>query len=83
MSVRADGDAESTREAEVCQLEAALFVDQQVLGLQVPVQHAMGVAVCNTGHQLVKVRLQQWTEPSGEARDCTSQDTGPTLISIL
>lgn len=41
------GDAESARKTKVADLELAAAVDQQVLRLQVAVQHAVGVAEGN------------------------------------
>jgi hypothetical protein len=52
MGVRAQGHAKGAREAKVGQLQVALAVDEQVLRLQVAVQHAVAVAVAHTEHQL-------------------------------
>ena len=51
------GDIESPGEAKVRQLEAAPRVDEQVLGLEVPVEHAVGVAEGHALHHLVHVGL--------------------------
>ena len=50
--VRAHGDAERAREPKVGELELALAVDEQVLRLEVAVQHAVEVAVRDAVEQL-------------------------------
>ena len=52
VGVRTQGNAESTREAEVGELEVAVTVDEQVLGLQVAVENTVAVAVANAVAQL-------------------------------
>ena len=48
MRVGADGDAEGAGKTKVSKLEHAAAVDQQVLGLEIPVKNAVGVAEGNT-----------------------------------
>lgn len=43
--VRFDGKAECPRQPKICELNIAVFVNEEVLWLQVAVHHAMGVAV--------------------------------------
>ena len=51
---RLDGDRKRAREPEVADLDVALVRDQQVLGLQVAVDHALRVAVVHALQQLVQ-----------------------------
>ena len=53
VGVGADGDAERAREAEVGQLQLALAVNEQVLGLEVAVEHAVVVAEGHAVEELV------------------------------
>lgn len=53
MGVGAEGDAEGTREAEVGEFEVAFFVDEEVLGFEVAVEDAVGVAVADAFDELV------------------------------
>lgn len=53
MGVGAEWDAESTGETEVADLEVAVFVDEKVLGLEIAVQDAVGVAVADSEEELV------------------------------
>lgn len=48
-----DGDSEGARKAEVCKLELAFQVDEEVLRLQIAVQDAVGVAEVNALQELV------------------------------
>ena len=48
-----DGDAERPRQPEICELELALCVDEQVLRLQVAVQYTVVVAEGDTAQQLL------------------------------
>ena len=52
VGVRPQRDAKGSREAEVRKLEVPVAVDQQVLRLQVAVQHAVAVAVAHALAQL-------------------------------
>lgn len=52
MSVCAKRDAEGTGETEISQLQVALAVDEQVLGLQIAVEDTMAVAVADALTQL-------------------------------
>ena len=56
--VGSDGDAERSGEAEVCEFDGAVSVDEEVLRLQVAVQHAVRVAVGDARQELVQVALQ-------------------------
>ena len=56
--VDADGHTESPRQAEVGQLDHALVVDEQVLWLQVAVQHPPAVAELDALQDLVQVALE-------------------------
>ena len=53
MGVGAEGDTKGSGETEVGELEVAFLVDEQVLGLQVAVEHAVLVAEGNALQQLV------------------------------
>ena len=53
VGVGAEGHAEGPREPEVGEFEVAFFVDEEVLGFEVAVQHAVGVAVARSFEQLV------------------------------
>jgi hypothetical protein len=58
MSEGSDGDAKRARQAKVGELErVGAAVDEQVLGLEVAVQHAVGVAVGHALEHLEQVRL--------------------------
>ena len=56
-----DGHGEGAGEAEVGQLDPTLGVHEQVLGLEVAVEDAVGVAVGDPGQQLVHVALKRGT----------------------
>ena len=59
MGVALDWDADCAPQSQVCNFEALrLIVHQQVLGLQVPVHHAMLVHVSCSFDQLVHEALQ-------------------------
>lgn len=57
MGVCAEGDAEGAGKTEIGKLQVAILVDQQVLGLQVSVEHAVRVAeldaVAELAHELL------------------------------
>lgn len=53
VSVGAQGHAKCPRETKIRQLQIALLVDEQVLGLEVAMQDAVGVAVFHTVAQLL------------------------------
>jgi hypothetical protein len=59
VGVGADGDAKGPGEAKVGELEDAVPVDQHVLGLHVPVQHAVAVAVRDALEHLEKIRFHE------------------------
>lgn len=67
MSVCSDRDAENSRQAQVCYLEAGHVwvgvIYQQVAGLQVSVHHAAAVQVGNTLQQLVHEHLRSINVP--------------------
>lgn len=52
MRVGAEGDAKGAREAEIGKFEVAVAVDEEVLGFQVAVEDAVGVAVSDAGEEL-------------------------------
>jgi len=52
VGVGAQRDAEGAGQAEVGELEVAFFVDEEVLGLEVAVQDAVGVAVADAVQEL-------------------------------
>lgn len=53
MGVGAEGDAEGAGEAEVADFEVAVFVDEEVLGFEIAVKDAVGVAVADARDELV------------------------------
>lgn len=53
VGVGAKRHTEGSGQTEISQLEVALLVNKQVLGLQVAVEDAVGVAVADTGAKLV------------------------------
>ena len=57
VGVDTDGHAEGPRQAKVGQLDHTLVVDEQVLGLQVAVQHPPAVAEVDALQDLVQVAL--------------------------
>ena len=65
MRVDADGNAERAREPEVGELDDAVAVDEQVLRLEVAVQHAPLVAEENRLEDLVRVALRRETSTVG------------------
>ena len=70
VGVRPDGGAKGPRQPKVGQLGLAGGVDQQVLRLEVTVQHAVGVAKCDAGQQLLQVGLEpvegvEWAAEGG------------------
>lgn len=53
MCVCSQGDTERASKTKVCKLEVALLVDKEILGLEVAVEHAVGVAVVEALYELV------------------------------
>jgi hypothetical protein len=53
MGIRAHGDANSSRQAKISELEAAVLVNEQILGLQIAVQDAVGVTKVQSLDELV------------------------------
>ena len=92
VAVRLRRDGLGARQAEVRQLEFAPLVDEQVLWLEVPVEHPPRVAVRQPSQHLVKVRCVvqrrgavQGAEvrcvvQSGEVR-CTEGRCDPGMLS--
>jgi len=78
VSVRADGHAEGPRQAEVCQFDLPLGVDEQVLGLQVSMQNPVRVTEGQALQQLEQVALQRET-----VKHSYTQATDEQLIQIL
>jgi hypothetical protein len=52
-----DRDAESSGKTEICELYHSVFIDEKVLGLQVSVDNATGVAVVQAAEDLIEVGL--------------------------
>lgn len=55
MRVVLDGDAEGTRQPKVSQFERPFLGYQQILWLEVSVQHPQAVAVGHASHQLLQL----------------------------
>ena len=67
VGVGANGDAKGACEAEISEFEVAIAVDEEVLGLQIAVEHAVGVAKCDAAQHLVQERLDLH---GGQASGC-------------
>lgn len=52
MGVRPQWDSECSRQSKVCQFKVSLAIDEQVLGLQVPMQDTVAVAVTDALNKL-------------------------------
>lgn len=57
VGVGAERDAKGTRESEVSQFEVARAVDEKILGLEITMEDAVGVAVANAGEELMSELL--------------------------
>lgn len=57
MGVDPDWNTKGSCQAEICQLDDALVVDEEVLGLEVPVQDAAAVTEVYSLQDLVQVAL--------------------------
>lgn len=57
MGVGAERDTECASETEIGELEVAFLVDEQVLGLEVTVEDAVGVAVAGALEELERESL--------------------------
>lgn len=53
MGVGPQGDTECPSETEIRQFQVAFLVDQEILRLEITVENTVGVAVPDTGYQLV------------------------------
>ena len=53
MSVRSHGNPERSRKTEVSKLEVVIFIDQQILRLEVAMEDAVGVTVECAAEELV------------------------------
>lgn len=53
MGICAERDAEGASETEVADFEVAVFVDEEILRLEVAVEDSVGVAVSDSGEELV------------------------------
>jgi len=66
-------DAKCPGKSEVSELDASVYVDEQILGLEVTMDHSVAVAVRQTLQQLVQVTLhaqhQQLQEASTHKSD--------------
>jgi hypothetical protein len=47
------GNTKRPRQAEICKLEVVTFVDQQVLGLEIPMEDSVRVAIKEPGAELM------------------------------
>jgi len=56
--VRSDWNPKSSSESKVSQLHRPAVRDEQILRLEVSVEHAVRVAECNAGQQLVQKALR-------------------------
>ena len=54
-----DWDAEGASQTEIRQLKNVVFVDEQILRLQISVEHLVLVALGGAGQQLIQVRLKE------------------------
>ena len=52
MGVSPERHAEGSCQTEVGEFEVAVFIDEEVLGFQVAVENAVGVAVADAGEEL-------------------------------
>lgn len=59
MGVVTNGNSKCACQSKIRKLEGADSIDEQVLRLQVPVEHSVLVAVCDSADQLVEVGLDQ------------------------
>ena len=62
MSEVFNGDAESAGKTEICQLQQTFSVNEQVLRLQVSVEHFVSVALFDTVQKLIQVFLLEEQE---------------------
>jgi hypothetical protein len=69
VGVAAHGDAKRAGQTKVGQLERALAVNEQVVRLEVAVQHAPRVAIVNARQQLVQIALPTRAPGRPSARD--------------
>ena len=53
MSVRSHGNAECSRKTEVSKLEVVIFIDQQILRLEVAMEDTMAVAVTQASGEMI------------------------------
>lgn len=67
MGVDPDWNTKGSRQAKICQLDDALVVDEEVLGLEVPVQDAPAVTEVYSLQDLVQVALHG-TKMDGKRR---------------
>lgn len=58
MGVDPNRNTKGTSQAEVCQFNNSLVIDQEVLGFQVPVEDSTTMTEVNAFQDLVKVALQ-------------------------
>ena len=73
MGVGSEGDTKGPGQAEVGQLEVALAIDKEVLGLEVAMEDAVAVAVADTGTELAHELLDHGVAETKTAqiRACT------------
>ena len=58
MSEVLDRDSKGTGKTEICQLEQAFSIDEQILGLQVAMKYFVPMALFNAIKKLVQVFLE-------------------------
>lgn len=75
MSVGADRHSKSSRQTEVCQFDLTLGVDEEVLGLQVPMKNSVRVAESQALQQLEEITL--------ETQDSKNEESGLDSFRIF
>jgi hypothetical protein len=84
MCVRSQGDTECSRQAKVSQLQVALSIDEQILGLEIPVQHTMRMAVESAFYKLAHELLDHVVAKAKPAQfnaRTIGQGLSPTTIA--
>lgn len=74
MSISPQGNAKRPRESKVGQFEVALFVDQEVLRLEVAVEDAVRVEVVDAADELVGLRSSDGEGKGEEVRVSEHRD---------
>jgi len=79
-------DAKCPGKSEVSELDASVYVDEQILGLEVTMDHSVAVAVRQTLQQLVQVTLHakhQQLHKSDHARNGSEVITSTSMGTDL